>query len=212
MPLPAYVTSALLDALAVLVPVECAGCGIPDRSVCGACLGALLGPPIRTPLPGLDLVSAVRYEGVARNLLLAFKENGRTDAARAIAAALRALLPADLELVAVPTSSEAYRRRGYDPVAMLLGKAGLRSSRVLQGARATSTQKKLDLAGREENRIGALRATGALHPRSFVIVDDVVTTGATILEAARAIRAAGGSVEGAVSFAWTPRRTPRTFS
>jgi orotate phosphoribosyltransferase len=50
-----------------------------------------------------------------------------------------------------------------------------------------------------------MRARGALDGRTFVIVDDVVTSGATIGEAARAIRAAGGQVDGAVALAFTPR-------
>src|SRR4051812_43802765 len=83
------VGAALLDALAVLSPIDCAGCGRPDRSLCAACRTAL--EPAVTPrtLPGEMVVyTALRYEGVTRQVLLALKESGRTDVARVLGATL----------------------------------------------------------------------------------------------------------------------------
>ena len=202
----------LLDALAVLFPVECAGCGSPDRSVCALCRAAL-GPPVRTDLPGLAVESACSYEDVVRELVLALKEQGRTDVAAALAGALGPLLgaasgPSAGDLALVPSSREARARRGYDPVALLVRRAGYRVSPVLRVARATSVQKSLDVAGRASNRAGSLRAVGDLAGRRLTIVDDVLTTGATLQEAARAIREAGGDVVGAVTLAATPRLYP----
>ncbi len=199
-----------LDALAVLLPVDCAGCGAPDRSVCAACLVALAQEPVVTALEGVEVRSALRYEGVVRSLILSFKENGRTDAASALARTWRPLLPPALELAAVPPSSRGLRQRGYDPVALLVRKGGRRPSSVLRLTRATESQKALGVAGRAGNRAGSLSAIGDLRGRRFAIVDDVVTTGATIVEAARAIRVAGGEVVSAVALAATPRYFPNS--
>jgi len=203
---------ALLDAWALLLPVECAGCGEPDRALCGACT-ALLEPhtAVRATPGGLRVVTALRYEGVARAVLLALKEQGRTDATAVLSRALRAAVDRAVgdrprvEVVAVPTSRAAYRRRGYDPVALLLGGRGERAARVLRAVGRSSAQKTLGAAERAENRRGAFAARADLSGREFVVVDDILTTGATLDEAARALRAAGGTVVGAATLAFTPR-------
>jgi ComF family protein len=208
------VLDALLDALALLVPVECAGCGSADRTLCPACVAELRpDPTTRATAGGLGVVTAVRYEGRVRRVILAFKEQGRTDAATALstplAAALgRATTAHAVELAPVPTSRAAYRRRGYDPVRLLMRRAAAPASRVLEPARATARQKALDASARADNLRGAFRARHDLTGRSFVVVDDILTTGATIDEAARAIRAAGGEVVGGATLAFTPRLLP----
>ena len=194
---------AILDALAVLLPVECAGCGVGDRSVCPSCVAALAGPAIESHTPaGLLVRSVVRYEATARALLIALKEHNRTDVAKPLAHRLAPLLPTTLALVAVPPSPAAWRRRGYDPVRLLVRRPTLR---VLRVARETVAQKALGVDERALNRAGFLRATRSLAGTRVVIVDDVVTTGATLDEAARAIQSAGGEVDHAVTFAATPR-------
>ncbi len=80
--------------------------------------------------------------------------------------------------------------------------------RVLTTARVSRDQKALGVADRAENRAGAFVATRRLDGRTFVIVDDVLTTGATLADAARAIEAAGGLVAGAATLAFTPRLHP----
>jgi predicted amidophosphoribosyltransferase len=199
---------ALLDALAVLLPVDCAGCGAPDRSVCEACRAALLQPVIHSRTPGgLPVRSALRYEGTARALLLALKEHNRTDAARALTGHLAPLLDPALTLVALPPSPTAWRRRGYDPVRLLLRRPSLRALAV---TREGSTQKSLGERDRAANRLGALQATRRLDGLRVAIVDDVVTTGATLDEAVRAIRASGGDPVEAVTLAATPRHFGRS--
>jgi predicted amidophosphoribosyltransferase len=158
----------------------------------------------------LPVVTALRYEGRVRRVILALKEQDRTYVAAALseplaAAIARSQSSAQAELAIVPTSRRAYRRRGYDPVALLLRHAGLRPKKVLRPARSTARQKTLGATQRAANLRGALVAAQPLTGRSFVLVDDVLTTGATLGEAARAITAAGGEVLGAATLAFTPR-------
>ncbi|MHB1173307.1 MAG: ComF family protein, partial [Lacisediminihabitans sp.] len=223
--------------------VDCAGCGADGRALCQACLAQLAAVPERRELAdGTPVVTALRYEGAVRRTILNYKEHGRTDVARALArplaAALRCALdgafdgapgraPAGalggapggvlhgrVEACAVPTSRAAFRRRGYDPVALLLRRAGVhgagvrRASEVLVPTRHHEKQKVLDRAARELNLAGSLRARHPLAGRKFVIVDDVVTTGATLAEGVRAIREAGGEVVCVVALASTPRLIP----
>lgn len=213
---PDALRSSLLDAWSVVLPVECAGCGLADRALCEQCR-ALLAPRVfATEIGALMTTSALRYEGPARLVIVAMKEQGRTDVAGPLGAALSAALSAALaasagsiELATVPGSRAAYRRRGYDPVALLLRRAGApRAARVLVRVRATERQKTLDRAARGVNLAGSLRASRPLSGRRFLLVDDVATTGATLLEAARAVRAGGGIVTGAVVLATTPLRFP----
>jgi ComF family protein len=213
----ALVHNALLDAWAVLVPVDCAGCAAPDRALCPACRGSLAPAPAWHQLPdGTPAVSGLDYAGTVRQVILAFKEKGRTDLARQLAApltvALEQIAPAagrmPPELAPVPTSRASYRRRGYDPVAILVRRAGLSASRVLRHSRGTLEQKTLDMESRSRNLAGSLRAAYPLNGRSFILVDDVMTTGATLAEAARAIREAGAAVTAAVTVAHTARLIP----
>lgn len=200
--------AALLDALAVLLPIDCAGCGAPDRSICEVCTVALYGPPIESLTPeGLVVRSALAYEGVARQLVLALKEHNRTDVATPLARHLTTLLPSALTLVAVPSSPLALQRRGYDPVRLLVRAPLLRA---LEVAHAGVAQKSLGVDERAANRAGSLRARCSLAGLRVAIVDDVLTTGATLDEAARAIRAAGGEVDHAVTLAATPRYFERS--
>lgn len=205
---------SLRDALAVLMPVDCAGCGADDRALCSACLGELQ-PDIRVRhAAGLGVHTALEYGQGVRRIILAFKENDRTDAATALARPLAHAVAAALELhpnselALVPTSRSSYRRRGYDPVRLLVRRAGMTADRVLVHTRRTGAQKRLGVGERTVNLLGALAAKEPLKGRRFVIVDDILTSGATLAEAARALREAGGEVVGASTLAFTPRLLP----
>ncbi|MHA6694054.1 ComF family protein [Homoserinimonas sp. A520] len=217
--LASAVRDALLDAWAVLMPIDCAGCARPDRALCAGCRIRLAPDPAWHRLPdGTPVVSALDYSGTVRQVILALKEQGRTDVASALAAPLKAALQAAAELPAgipspelalVPPSRSSFRRRGYDPVALLVRKAGFASSAVLRPSRSTLQQKSLNLESRSVNLAGSLHAESALGGRTFILVDDVMTTGATLSEASRAIREAGGQVVCAATLAHTARLFPR---
>lgn len=221
----AAVRSVALDCLALVLPVDCAGCGAVDRSLCDLCRDRLNPDPRARVLgDGTILVSGLRYDGVARDCMIALKQRGRTDAAdglapalaAAVSSAVAAAFAADRDqrsrqypvlVCAVPSRAASTRSRGYSPVSLLCQRAiGIRPRALLRLREGGANQKTLGVAARLRNVDGALSAITPLDGRRVLIVDDVATTGATILDAARAIREAGGYVVAAVVVADTPLR------
>lgn len=221
------VRAACADALALLLPVSCAGCDEPDVGLCERCMLALAPAPRRQVIPsdggGLTVWSGLAFEGVPARVLRAIKEDGRTGLAHALAPALAAAVAragvGGVVLVPLPTSRAAYRRRGFRVPDLLLRRAGWPPTRLLRHARRTGDQRGLGREARRRNVDGSLAVRpGAAQGLRVLLVDDVVTTGATLAEAARALRSAGAEVVGAVTVAATPRhfstlgeRRPDTF-
>ena len=220
---------AIVDALLDLaLPQACLGCGSPRCWLCPRCAAPLrgLGHEVRpTPAPaGLPRVFAVAgYESVVRTLVVAHKEHGRLELARplgrALAEAVRAALSATAArdrplLVPIPSRWATVRSRGHDPLLRMTKVAGsgraLSVARLLRHSRRVDDQAGLSAAERGANLAGALevrgRFRGALAGCRVVLVDDVVTTGATLAEAARALRAEGVDVLAAAVVAATARR------
>jgi predicted amidophosphoribosyltransferase len=155
--------------------------------------------------------SGIDYERSAANVIRELKQRGRVGLARDLAPALRASLAAAagseraVAAVPVPQGRRSARARGYRVVELLLRRAGADPVRALAWRRQIADQRGLGRDGRRRNLSGALVAR--IRPGTrVVIVDDVVTTGSTLLEAQRALEAAGGIVVGAATLAATPKR------
>jgi predicted amidophosphoribosyltransferase len=210
------------------------------RVLCAACLAALAAPPSLhwpTPAPaGLPPPWAVSaYDGVVRAALLVYKEEGRAGLARPLGTALGHALacaalagparPAEDQILAVPVPSSraAVRSRGRDSTLRLARRAvatargdgvEIRLVRALRVGKPLADQAGLDAQQRAANLAGAhvvpMSRRSSVTGRAVVILDDVVTTGATLAEAARALRAAGAHVVGAAAVAATRRRATVT--
>jgi predicted amidophosphoribosyltransferase len=227
----APVLAALVD---LILPARCAGCGEAGSMACRSCTAELVrAPAARSPEPappGLPWCwSATGYDGAARRMLLAYKERGRTALAPVLGASLAAVAVEALTgvgggrdpvaLVPVPSARAASRRRGHDPVRALAAAAAVRLRErglqagltpVLRQERRVADQAGLGSAQRAENLSGAFGVAdggiGRLGHARVVLVDDIVTTGATLAEAARALRAAGAPAALAITVAATSRR------
>lgn len=218
--MPSYAgsLSAFLASFADLVLGErCAGCGGAEGPLCHDCADVLDRRPHQCrPRPGCPPVWAGGpYAGRDRSVLLAFKNHGARALARPLGRRLAAVYAASgwlgpgTVLVPVPARASSARRRGHDPVPVL-ARAGIRQAGgaaagrvldLLEHRRAARPQVGLGRRERRENLRGALAVrprAGPLQGTDTVIVDDVLTTGATVADAARALREAGAHVLGAV--------------
>lgn len=198
----------------LVLPDRCAGCAVRGPALCSACRAALDPVPSTRVAAGLRVTSALRYESAVAEVVVAFKNEGRTSLGRPLGRALHAAVgealtsvPGDrIALVPMPRTRRSAVERGYDPVRMLLSRARLPATPSLRLVRRPRDQLGLDRDARFTNQAGTVRAAARLAGVRVLLVDDVVTTGATLAEAARAVAAAGGIVLGAATLASTPRR------
>lgn len=229
---PAGQTHAVWDVPADLVlGGTCAACGRPGRALCRPCRDALPrtgSPAWPTPSPpGLALpMAAGAYDGPLKSLVNAHKEQQVLSLAGPLGhvlagvvrdlAAARGVPAGPLLLVPVPSRREVVRSRGHDPLlritraaATRLRRTGVSASvaRLLRSRRPVRDQATLTAVERAANLSGTMACRPARGvPGALVVVDDVLTTGATAREAQRALEDAGLDVRGIAVLAATRRR------
>lgn len=216
---------AFVDAAAsLLLGSACPGCGVPSARLCGGCAGRLVScrpheVPVRSALPPVRACGP--YAGVWRRCLISYKERGSWWLSAPLGAVL-ALAAAGLDpgalrrgatLIPVPSLGSAVRARGWDTTLGLaraasgeLERAGasVTAMPALRHARRVADQSGLGVAERAANLVGAFAGRPPPGERACVVVDDLVTTGASLREAVRALESAGWDVLGCAVVAATP--------
>lgn len=184
---------------------RCALGGVDNDAVCGTCLAK--------PPPFDATIAAWRYAFPADRLLQAFKYAGMLALAEPFAGALADAVAArdaarpDL-VIAIPLSLRRQRERGFNHAHEIARRLAIRLDLSLEHAlsrtRDAPPQAGLTLRERARNLRDAFAASRSVSGRAVAIVDDVMTTGATLRAASRALRAAGA----ARIDAWVVARTP----
>lgn len=207
--------------LDILLPENCVLCGQPPRSLCASCFGSLTPQPLWQQLENVSLCHSGALEQSTLAILRAFKDDFRTGLAKHLASLLTPAMNAAIErygwpdvFVVPPSPLNSWRRRGFVPMHVILRRAGINPYRALARSpqflglfRRRRDQRGLTIEQRALNVAGAFRPRHNLAGARVMLVDDVVTTGATLVEAARVLKSAGASVVCAVALVRVaPRR------
>jgi ComF family protein len=199
-----------------IVPPYCGCCGLPrftlapgghredsDRGRCAACAAH--------PPPFDYARTAALYTGGLRDALHDLKFARRRALARPLGDLLAEQCAADVPpdadaLVPVPLAPGREAERGFNQARLLADRLAASLARPVRAGwltriRGTGPQTDLTAAQRVENVRGAFRAKAAVAGHHLVVVDDILTTGATVAECARALRAAGARAVGVLAVA-----------
>lgn len=179
------------------VPAGCPLCGEPgDEALLPALRPRRCARCRKDPPPFARAHAAFLHGGALAEAIHRFKYEGREELARPLGALFAGCDPPRADLVApIPLHAARLRQRGYDQAALLAREAGRRFGlplrSVLARVRPTRRQVGLDRARREQNVRAAFRALRGAAGARVCLIDDVITTGATAAEAARALLIGG---------------------
>jgi ComF family protein len=201
----------MLDDLSQLIfPTRCYGCNRLGISICTDCRREWIPHYYKTHIDSMNVHSALLYTPTASKIIIAAKENSIKGADQLLTSAIiHVLQKAKLDshyyqLVPIPSSKTSQRRRGrsfiVDLCKEISTRTGLSVNDCLSLSRKVSDQSGLSRIERLSNMKDAFALKAdAIVRGDLILIDDVVTTGATLREAARALNSQGFHAIGSVS-------------
>lgn len=216
---------SLFTALSsLLVPVECLSCSTEGEIICANCRNKLFTQPghrsallttVHGPLP---ISAYLPFSREVSRIVLGAKDDGNQKLEKIMIASLRkarSYFPPNMILVPIPSTSRARRKRArdfiFDITQQVAQESGDQVLKLLTWTRRTAPQKNLSAHDRALNMDGAfevspeitLKNRSAIHTHQLLLVDDVLTTGATMREGFRALQAGGARCIGGISAAYS---------
>ncbi len=211
---------AIEDFVQLLFPTRCFGCSVIGISICANCRSEWHPHLYKSKISGVTVYSSVIYSPVAKRILLAAKESGLQGADDLLIQAMTHslnYLPIRKNktfLVPIPSTLQSQRRRGRKFIVDLSQEvskiSGLETVQLLEHQRKVRDQSHLNAKSRNKNMIGALTISRGENSNSqleiygdadLILIDDVLTSGATLREGLRALLAGGFRVIGAITAA-----------
>ena len=198
----------------LIFPSRCAVCDRAGKNLCQECKNLLRIEPREFALSGLAIHTVTKYSDETSRLLVSLKDKGQFALVAELAQMLRPIIeklpPSESTryLVPAPSSSENFSKRGFHPM-LLLGQAvaikdpSLKVLNCLRFSRHVKDQVGLTEPERIANLSFSMELNQTVTGRVCYLLDDVVTTGATALEAARVLRLGGATLAGVLAISYS---------
>lgn len=218
------VRSLISSLVSLVIPVQCLSCSVADKIICTKCANNLLSQSPQSAITlargqmKMRIAAQLPFSSVVSKVVLGAKDDENPILERLIIDALvraRSCFVGDVALVPIPSTTRARRKRGRDFVFDLTHELAERSGDLviplISYRRKVLPQKSLNAHDRAINLKDAFtvraeiadRYRAQLSAREILIVDDVLTTGATMLEGFRAVKAVGARCLGGISAAYS---------
>jgi ComF family protein len=198
------------DVSQLIFPLRCFGCGRLGLNICTDCRREWIPHIYETRIDQLNVHSALLYTPTASKIIMAAKEDSIHGADQLLITAIIHVLEKakfkthSFKLIPIPSSKSSQRRRGrsfiVDLTTQISEIVGIPMNDCLQLSRRVEDQSGLSRSARAANVKGAFTLKkDAIVRGELIVIDDVVTTGATLKEAARALNSQGFHAVGSVS-------------
>ena len=195
---------SLAELTELIFPSRCIGCRALGLSLCSRCRRYWNPHIYRRTISGLTIYSAIEYSPIAQKVVLGAKESGYRICDDLIVEALKHSLKyfsreiGNATLVPIPSKQSAQRKRGRDFIAAMTSRVETANQSALRVSKRVRDQSQLSVDQRARNVQGAFEVI-SVPIGDVILIDDIVTSGATLLEARRAFARRGVRVKGAIT-------------